>query len=477
VSDPIDRPPLIAFAALALLVAGLLFALYPRGDATSDLLSLGVAYAERAERTAAAAAYQEAVRRRPADPLPHQALACLYVDWGRLDEALVSISQAEQLGADRVDVERLRVAVYAARAEAAVVGRPAEWEAAAKYARWLLALDSGDDEARHVLARAYLGVRAWDAAAPVYEELLDRDPGDALAHERLGLLLLGEDPTALEHLAVAGTELAEEILAAYEGASATDDPAYGAVLVARALIEHEAWSLAAHQLQRAVADHPDYGAAHVYLGHALDRMGYREGARTHLRRAVGLMPESAVAHAFMGLHYERWGDIVRARGHYETAYDLAPDNPAICVEIGQTWVAEGRYEVAGVWLREAVSLRPEAPEFAEILARFYLDHTITSEGRAVEVTEALLALSPEDAVAHDLRGWAALQVGDYDAAEKHLRRAIALDPQLASAQYHLGLLRNDQGQRAEADRAFTRAVDLDTTGAFGRLVERVRAAR
>ena len=476
-SDPVDRPPLLTFLGLAILVAGLLFVLYPRGDAYADLLSRGMAHAEKAERTAAAAAYQEATRRRPADPLPHQRLARLYLDWGRLDEALASIFQAEQLGADPVDVARLRVPAYVARAEAAVVGQPAEWEAAARHARWLLALEPSDDNARHVLARAYLGVRAWDAAASVYEELLGRDPDDGPAHERLGLLLLGEDPTALEHLAFAGTELAEEVLAVYQIASATEDPAYGAVLVARVLIEHEQWPLAVHQLQRAVGDNPAYGEAHAYLGHALDRMGYPEGARTHLRRAVGLMPESAVAHALLGLHYDRLGDVARARGHYEAAYDLAPDNPAICVEIGQTWVAEGRYEVAGVWLREAVSLRQDAPEFAEILARFYLDHTITSEGRAVEATEALLALRPEDAVAHDLRGWAALQVGDYDAAEKHLQRSIALDPQLASAQYHLGVLRNDQGQWGEADRAFTRAVDLDATGAFRELVERAWAAR
>jgi tetratricopeptide (TPR) repeat protein len=477
VSDPGDRPPLLAFAALAILVAGLLFVLYPRGAAYSDLLSLGAGYAGRAERTAAAAAYQEATRRRPADPLPHQRLARLYLEWGRLDEALASLSQAEQLDADPEDIERLRVSAYVARAEAGVVGRPAEWEAAARHARSLLALDPSADEARHVLARAYLGVRAWGAAASVYEELLGRDPEDALAHERLGLLLLGEDSTALEHLAVAGTDLAEKALAVYGEATAAENPAYGAILIARLLMEREEWPLAAHQLQRAVADSPDYGEASAYLGHALDRMGYPEGARNHLRRAVGEMPESAVAHAFLGLHYDRLGDIARARGHYETAYDLAPNNPAICVEIGQTWVAEGRYEVAGVWLREAVSLQPEAPEFAEILARFYLDHTITSEGRAVEATEALLALSPEDAVAHDLRGWAAVHFGDYEAAEKHLWRAIALDPQLASAHYHLGVLRNDQGRQDEADRAFARAVDLDTTGALSRLVERARAAR
>jgi Flp pilus assembly protein TadD len=204
-------------------------------------------------------------------------------------------------------------------------------------------------------------------------------------------------------------------------------------------------------------------------------MGYRDEARSHLLRAVAAMPQSVIAHTFLGLHYDRWGDTAGARAQYETAYDLAPQNPAICVEIGQTWVAEGRYVAAEIWLREAVSLWPDDPRLWEILARFYLDHNIASNQRAIETTEALLALAPQDAVAHDLRGWAAFQVGDYEAAEEHLIRSIELDPRLASAYYHLGLLRSDQGHQDEAEEAFTRAIDLDTTGRLVALVERASA--
>jgi Flp pilus assembly protein TadD len=175
---------------------------------------------------------------------------------------------------------------------------------------------------------------------------------------------------------------------------------------------------------------------------------------------------------FLGLHYDRSDDTTAARAQYETAYDLAPRNPAICVEIGQTWVAEGRYVAAEIWLREAVLLRPSDPGLWVILARFYLDHNIASKDRAIEATDTLLTLAPDDAVAHDLRAWAALQVGDYETVEEHLRRSMELDSQLASAHYHLGLLRSDQGRRSEAEEAFTRAIDLDTTGEFVLLVER-----
>ncbi|RLC91794.1 MAG: hypothetical protein DRI77_13490, partial [Chloroflexi bacterium] len=157
---------------------------------------------------------------------------------------------------------------------------------------------------------------------------------------------------------------------------------------------------------------------------------------------------------------------------YETAYDLDPTNPATCIEIGQTWAAEGRYVAAEIWLREAVSLQPYDAALWEVLARFYLDHNITAEGQGIETTAELVRLSPDDARAHDLRGWAAFQVGDYDTAESSLWRAISLDPALAAAHYHLGRLWAAQGAHQKAREAFIRALDLDTTGELVPPVER-----
>jgi tetratricopeptide (TPR) repeat protein len=181
-----------------------------------------------------------------------------------------------------------------------------------------------------------------------------------------------------------------------------------------------------------------------------------------------------VAHTFLGLHYDERGDAAAARAEYETAYDLAPDNPAICVEIGQTWVAEGRYMVAEIWLQEAVSLRSDDPSLWEVLARFYLDHHITSNDRAIKATERLLELAPDSAQAHDLRAWAAFEKGRYETADAHLQRAIELDATLARAYYHLGRLRKAEGRAGAAAEAFQRAIDLDTTGRLVPLVERAR---
>jgi tetratricopeptide (TPR) repeat protein len=401
-------------------------------------------------------------------------LARVYLDWGRTSQALNAVSAAEQLGAEAVELERLRARIHLRAAETAAEGKLSHWRAVVDHGQRLLRFASDDRQASRDLARAYLHLRMWDAAHSLYEGLLVSDPGDPVVRERLGALLLFDDPEALKHLYVSGTDLARQLLAVVEDGATMTEPAYGHARVARVLIEHQEWALAARQLERALDHHPTYGNAHAYLGHALDQMGHRVGAREHLLRAVELAPASTVAHTFLGLYYDRRGDTAAARAEYETAYDLAPENPGICVEIGQTWATEGRYAEAEIWLREAVSLRPNDSALWEVLARFYLNHNITSNDRAVEAAERLLELAPDSAEAHHLRGWAALQMGAYRSAEEHLRRAIELDAELASAHYHLGLLRQAQGRGREAELAFDRAIDLDTSGTLLPLVERAR---
>jgi len=469
--EPVNHPS-VTFATLTLLAVALVLILHPADTPYLDLMRRGNEHAARAERTAAVAAYQEAARWRPGDPTPYLRMAQVYLDWGRTDEALESIADAERLGADADDLERPLVAAYTARAD---------WTAVVEHSqRWLaLASASADvvdaDEiaaVRHALARAYVELRQWDAARAEYETLLRTDPADSLAHERLGVLLLGDDPAAIQHLLAAETGLAARLLLSLQEPGVADDPAYASALLGRALLKEQEWALAVRQFERAISRSPNYPDAHAYLGHALDQMDYLDEAWFHLSRAAALAPDSAVIHTLLGLHYDRLGDTSTARAEYESAYDLGPDNPATCVEIGQTWAAEGRYVAAEIWLREAVSLRPDDPALWEALTRFYLNHNITADGRAVGASATLLELLPDDARAHDLRGWAALQVGDYSTAQDSLLRATALDPALASAHYHLGLLRVAQGEYQKAQETFIRALDMDTTGELIPLVER-----
>ena len=472
-------------AALVLALAGLLLVRPARND-YAHALRQAHDYAAQLQRTAAAATYREAARLRPPCPAPYLSLARLYLDWGRTDAALEAVAAAEARHADPVEIHRLRAVTHVARARAATDRRPALWAAARARAHELLQLRPRDPEALSLLARAHLALRDWEAATEAYTGLLALDPAHREAQQQLGILLLGPEAAALDLLRASDTPLAHELLhalAPWESvlSAPTASPpgeieevdralALASARAGQVLLDHGEWALAARQLELAVRRSPAYAEARAYLGYALDHMDYPSDARRHLSAASTAGPESPVVLTLLGAHYDRSGDAAAARAQYETAYDLAPDSPAICLRIGQTWAAEGRYVAAEIWLQEAVSLRPDDPELWAILARFYLDHGIASDGRAVATAERLLTLDPGTARSHHLRGWAALQTGDYPAAEHHLQRAIRLDPHLARAHYHLGQLWTRTGHPDRARDAFTSALDLDTTGELLALV-------
>jgi tetratricopeptide (TPR) repeat protein len=434
------------------------------------LVRQGDMHADRAERTAAVTAYSEAARLQPSDPVPHLKLARVYLDWGRTGDAANALSRAEQLGAETSELVRLRLAVAEAQGD---------WLAVIEHSQRLLLLVESDPEetraVRHALAHAYVESREWEAARAEYETLLQTDAVDSLALERLGIISFDDNAAAVEHLAKADTRVADRLLVVLLESRATDDPTYLSTLLGQVLVGEQEWALSTRCFEYAIARNSNYADAHAYLGYALDQMGHSDEALSHLRRAVALASDSVPANVFLGLHYERLGDVPAARTYYESAYDLDPENPGICVEIGQTWAVEGRYVAAEIWLKEAVSLQPDDPELWQVLVRFYLDHNVGVDGRSVDAAMELVELAPNDAYAHDLRAWAALQADDYDTAYASLNQAIALDSGLASAHYHMGLLLVARGDSERAYEAFVRALDLDITGTLTPLVDRAVA--
>ena len=62
--------------------------------------------------------------------------------------------------------------------------------------------------------------------------------------------------------------------------------------------------------------------------------------------------------------------------------------------------------------------------------------------------------------------------GRWREAKTHLQRALALDPDLARAHYHLGALYAARGDVEAAQREYQRAIDLDSQGFFRQRAEK-----
>jgi tetratricopeptide (TPR) repeat protein len=327
-------------------------------------------------------------------------------------------------------------------------------------------------ESLAALAEVYLAHKDWSRARETLQALVVLSPDDAELLYRLGLLqALEEREAAIGNLERAAeldaslTDKATHMRQTLADLQADDDPAYTAAQLGLGYMEVGEWALAEGAFSRAVALNPAYGEAVAYLGYTRGMLG--ESPLPAMQQALALSPDSPIVHYLAGLTWkqlERWS---QARAEFEQAYDLDPQNPAIAVEIAGTHRAEGQPQWAEIWLQEALRLAPGDSRFEMLLVQFYVDDEYRVEEVGLPMAQRMVSEQPENAEAHDALGWARFLLGDVDMAERELVRALALDPQLARAHYHIGALREYQSRPQDAIEAYREAARLDPDGVFG----------
>jgi Flp pilus assembly protein TadD len=224
-------------------------------------------------------------------------------------------------------------------------------------------------------------------------------------------------------------------------------------------------SLALAELDRITELDPENYTALAYSGYALLALGRPDDAREKLRRVTQLDPQDPLGHYFLGILHRSEGYLSTALWDFKRSLRLDPLNAAVYAEIANTYQRLGQHVAAEEWYRGAVSIAPEEPAFRLLLTEFYLDVVPRPQEALIAATE-LAALTPDDPIALDLLGWARFLAGQTSAAKTTLENALALDPTLARAHYHLGVVCEELGDLAGAERAYQRAIDLDTQGTY-----------
>lgn len=260
---------------------------------------------------------------------------------------------------------------------------------------------------------------------------------------------------------------ADRLLRAVQAGLEQGDPAYLYGRVGYELIQLEEWPLAAVALGEALQLNPAYADAHAYLGLAQDAVG-QDGA-TAYQQAITLAPDSALIQYLFGLHYRRLGQSVQALPYLQAAQKLDPNNPAIAAELGGAYAAQNDLVNAETWFAQAVQLAPKDAQFWLLLARFHVDYEWKVAERGLPAARQAAGLNPASAPAYDALGYALVVTGDLVNGRKNLDRALALDAQLASAHYHLGLFYAVQNKAEDAKTALNQALALDPDGPYGNL--------
>jgi len=317
----------------------------------------------------------------------------------------------------------------------------------------------------------------YDQAIELLESLLNSVPVTPAASQTLGTLIALRDPeAALSHLRLAvdldrqAARAANELIDIIETARSNDNPAYTLAQVGQALARKGNWPMAAAAFENALKQDPDYTEARAYFGLALDRSG-RDGL-PQLEIAVAQAPQAALPMMFMGKHWLIRGEPERAIEVYERAATLSPEDPLLAIDLGAAYAASGDLPSAKLAYQYATDLAPDDPTLWSLLAQFSLDYEIELNEIGLPSARKALLLQSRDAAALDRLGYTHFLLGNLTLAERFLSEAIQADGNLASAHYHLGLMRLSKGDLVGGRAALFIATALDPDGRYGSLAER-----
>lgn len=211
------------------------------------------------------------------------------------------------------------------------------------------------------------------------------------------------------------------------------------VIAGRGLGLVNEWELAHAAFEEAVKLDEENAEAWAWLGEA-DQQTAGDEAFSHLERALELDPNSPVVRGLRGLYFQRTGNHRQALDEFQSAARLEPQNPAWYVSVGDEHAALGNLILALEAYQYAATVAPEDASYWRLLADFCARNGIRIRDVGIPAAQKAVQLTPKDPLALDTLGWALVLDGRYYEADLYLSKALELDPDLASAHFHLALM-------------------------------------
>jgi Tfp pilus assembly protein PilF len=260
--------------------------------------------------------------------------------------------------------------------------------------------------------------------------------------------------------------LADEAAAELNAAVALDPSNVDAVVaLSRAHLRRKDIKAAGVALESAVARGLDSARVYAALADVYEAGGYVENAIPAMRLAIARDPRNESYRLRYGLLLNDTKAPAAAVIRVREALQEFPNSSPLWLALGIAQMGDGKSDDARKSFERALELDPRsAPALA------YLGSTYGERGQYAEAAsyyERAIAAAPNSAVPYYLAADALLKEPEVDAprVEKYLARAVALEPDFASAHMALAKLYVRGERWPEAAAAFERVTRLDPDSA------------
>jgi serine/threonine-protein kinase len=209
--------------------------------------------------------------------------------------------------------------------------------------------------------------------------------------------------------------------------------------------------------RRAIELAPNSALAHVRLGDSLASFDRIPEAIEQFRAALRLAPANGEAHRALAKLYGQQGRDREARAAFEEALRKRPTDWLLQVEFGSYLLSRKMFVEAERALLTARELTPDNVVALRLLGNTYMAQARFQEAAAT--LEASLRYQ-QNPITYNALGVARYYRHDYALAEAALEKAIALDPKRYRSYGNLGTVQRQLGKAEAARQNLNKAVEI-----------------
>ncbi|MFA7685455.1 MAG: tetratricopeptide repeat protein [Candidatus Gracilibacteria bacterium] len=332
------------------------------------------------------------------------------------------------------------------------------------------------------VAQSFINIRQFEKARD-YLVTLDQTKYEIKYYNALILILfkefdnaeivLNEIVTAKEKVDDKFLNYSQKFLDKYKTFSSfkEGDNLFLETLIAKALTEVEQYDAAVPLLYDVINQKPNYRDPWIILGYAYLKTGKTGDAIDAFSNAQTKFPDKPETLFFLGISYFANSNLERAVYYLEEAEEKGYEPKDILnMKLGDIYMQQGKYEDSANKYDEVLSVNTSNLDIFNRAIWIYIEK-LNNPTKALELAQKAVKSFPDNAMSHNLLGWAYTASNDFEKAKESLQKALELDENLDAVYLNIGILYEKQGVDDKAKEFYDKALLLGQGSSVGNLAK------